>query len=135
LSEKGVADALGMMAQSYWELEHEDEQAFLVATLDVLSKLGRLLKREPRLLLFGPEAQSWRQSITFKDIAARLKKHIEDAGGTPEDFSERVGWDVTHVLTDPEFLRSCNIEALYRLMKGLGLDWVSGLPTLSSTND
>jgi transcriptional regulator with XRE-family HTH domain len=69
LTDTQVARRLNMTIDSYSDLEHHDDEAFTVASLDDLAALGRILNVEPRVLLLGPEAKASRKlshSMTFQ---------------------------------------------------------------------
>jgi len=130
LTESEVAGFLKTTIHSYWDLDHYDDEAFKVASLEQLAALGRILKVEPRRLLLGPETEGVKQTVTFGDIAVRLAERISRGGNDAEECGDSIGWNVTSVLTNPQALAAYDVEALYDICKALGLDWVAALPTL-----
>jgi hypothetical protein len=120
-----------MTIDSYWDLEHHDDEAFTAASLKDLSALGGILGIEVRQLLLGPEAAKVSGTVVCRDISARLAERIARDGTTAEQLGDGIGWDVKPLLRDPRTLWGYNVQALYDLSKALGLDWVAALPTLS----
>ena len=134
---RGVTDAqvarrLNMTIHSYWDLEHHNDEAFTVASLEKLTALGQILGVEPRSLLLGSEAKDVIQTVTFGDISARLAERIAQEATTVEQFGDTIGWDVRPIVTDSQALWGYDVEGLYNICKALGLDWVAALPGLST---
>ena len=133
LSEREVAQRLDVTIDSYWDLEHHDDEAFTAISLARLTALGGVLGVEPRELLLGPDAKRIDRTITFSRIAARLAEQIRHGRGTAKQLSDRIGWDIEAVLIDPQALQEFNVEALYTICTALGLDWVAALPSRPAT--
>jgi transcriptional regulator with XRE-family HTH domain len=128
LSDTEVALRLGLTVSAYWDLERRDDEAFESISLRDLAALGRILMVQPRVLLFGSEADRLKQSITEGEITARLAEKMLERGQTIEQFGDAIGWDIKELLVDPKTLWSFNVEGLYDLCKPIGVDWVSALP-------
>ena len=130
LSENEVATSVGITAGSYWDLEHNDDEAYNVATLRQLRELGQVLNVEPSVLLLGDAAGEATPAVTPPEISARLRDRMEDARITADQLGDSLGWNIQPLLADPEALWDYDVEALYTICKGVGLDWVSALPQL-----
>lgn len=132
LTDTDVAGRLTMTIHSYWDLEHHDDEAFTVASLECLTALGHILRVEPRSLLLGSEEKGVTQTITFSDISERLAERLAQEGANVEQLGDTIGWDVRPILANSQALRGYDVEALYNICKALGLDWVAALPSLST---
>lgn len=127
-NESEIARRLGASVDSYCDLETYDDEAFTVSTLRNLVTLGRILSVEPKLLLFGAEADRIDRTVTFGDIAQHLAQRMADRGLTVEQLGSEIGFDVERLLVSPEALWDYTVEGLYAICKSLELDWVAVLP-------
>jgi hypothetical protein len=48
-------------------------------------------------------------------------------GLTIDELGDRVGWDLTPIMADPEAVDQLNLSGLSDVCTAIGLDWVSAL--------
>jgi len=130
LSEKEVAHRLGIGLDSYWDLEFHDDEIFTVVSLKTLEQLGRVLQVEPRVLLLGPEAERFQETVTFAEISTRLANQLTERGLTADQLGDIIGWDIVKILRDPNALWDYYVDTLFDISKSLGICWIDAVPML-----
>ena len=68
-------------------------------------------------------------------LVDRLRQRLSQEGITADAFSDRVGWDITAALSDPESAwHDWNIDCLRDVSTELGVEWLGILsdPTTST---
>jgi hypothetical protein len=94
-----------------------------------MATLGEIAGLEPRVLLLGDQGAAVRTTVTFEEIATRLRDRVLRDRTPVADPGEAIGWDIASVLSDPEALWLFNVEALYDICKAIQIDWVAALPS------
>jgi transcriptional regulator with XRE-family HTH domain len=102
LSETTLAQRLGITVDSYEDLEHDDSEAYTVATLRQLETLGRVVGVEPSVLLLGMDVAGSTSTVTFAEITAKLAERMTETGMTAKQLGDEIGWHIEKVLADPE---------------------------------
>lgn len=122
-----VAKLVGITSSSYYDAEGRDDEVFTVLSLAQIVRLGRLLSVAPGELLFGPSGPE-RQEISFAEIVERLGEKLEASGLSAEEFGEKIGWDVSNVLSRSDALWEFNLVGLRDVCNAIDVDWVTALP-------
>ena len=131
LSEKQVAEALQLPIAWYCDVEAYPWEVFSTVSLSRLQLLGRVLRLEPREILVGDPDGSPTGTIAFKELSAAVARKMAERSLDVQAASERVGWELSEVLGDPEKFWDFNIEGLRDVCGFAEIDWlavVAGLP-------
>ncbi len=128
LDQSDIAGRLGCSVASYGDLEAYDDEAFTVPSLRDFVRLAEIVSVEPSVLLLGAEAHGIQRTFTFTDIAERVARRVTDSGVTVAELGDQIGFDVQPLLNSSEALWDYDVEALYRICKTVGIDWVAALP-------
>lgn len=123
LDAEGLADQIGVTADWYLNLENEEDELEASLDLSQILKLSQLLGVSMAFLLTGDPTDASGPPLSFRDLAQGVRRHLEHSGSV-EALEEKIGWDLSAFLKDPEadgwdqrvpFLRDVCGE--------VGLDW------------
>jgi DNA-binding XRE family transcriptional regulator len=127
LTQAEVADRLGIQVSEYWDIEFHDDETFLCFSLAELRLLATILKTPLEVLLFGSDFKGSTSGTSPSMIAERLRAVAVSEGLTIDELGDRVGWDLTPIMADPEAVDQLNLSGLSDVCAAIGLDWVSAL--------
>jgi hypothetical protein len=129
LTEKQLAERLGISLPAYCDLESYDDEAFTCLSLGQLRDLGVALGVPARQLLAPDGAGMSLLSFPMAALLDRVRVEIAQSGLTVEEFGERVGWDIASALAHPESAWTdwC-VDGLQDICSAVGVDWLSVLP-------
>ena len=129
LSEKALAERLGITVPAYQDLESDDSEAFMCVSLSQLHELGSALRVPPRQLLAPEGLVPPEQTVSMGELVARVQAMMAAEGVTADQFGERVGWDVSSALADPASAWvEWNPDGLRDICAAVGVDWLAVLP-------
>ena len=117
-----------MPLQAYQDLERYDDEAFTSVSLLTLARVGQALAIAPSEMLLGETSKGLRQTVAFDMVAKRLVEVMETDRITVDEYGQRIGWDVRDIVSNPNGLWNCNVDALYHICAAIGIDWVAVLP-------
>ena len=124
-----VAHQLGMSAAAYDDLEANDDDAFMSISLGQLCSLGQLLNISPRTLIAPEGATLNPERISFVELVDRMRQYMRVHSLSVEQFEDRVGWEVSGPLQNPETAwKDWNLDGLQDICALLGVDWLLALP-------
>jgi transcriptional regulator with XRE-family HTH domain len=122
LDPEGVADQIGISASWYEDLEREPGELENSLDLAQLRKLAVLLRVGMGFLLTGSIVPEGTPSLSFQDVARKVRAHLEHAG--MEELEARTGWDLGAFLKRPASEGWEQRVPFFRDLCGeLGLDW------------
>jgi len=126
LSHVDVAARWGEPVSMYWDLEFHDDEAFTVVSVKELQRLAVVLGTSVAALLFGEEPLEL-SAAGYSEIVARLRARLAEEKVSVEELSDRVGWELGPLLTDPDALGDLPICAVRSVCQAAGIDWVAPL--------
>ena len=125
LDERTMAERVGINLPSYFDLESYDDEIFTCLTLEEVTRLARALGITVRSLIASDPVGS-PGAISMRDLVERVRQRVADQGITADALFERVGWDISPALDDPESAwRDWNIDCLRDVCAEIGVDWQS----------
>lgn len=127
LTAEDLAERGGLPAAWYRDLEHDADEAYANLSLAHLSWLAHMLEVRPQELIL-PHDERVETDVTFDALSEALTRLYEARGGTLEDFSLYIGWDMADVLIDPEMFWNFNVDGLQDCSRAVGLDWRRAIP-------
>ncbi len=128
LSANDVAERVGLSVQSYWDLETNDDEAFMAVSLREIVLLSRVLRVSPCDLVDPENSLPPDAKVSYANLVAAIRAQMEVDGVDAEVWGTRVGWDVTGVIADAERVGDLNLDALHDICCALGIDWRAVLP-------
>jgi transcriptional regulator with XRE-family HTH domain len=128
LDEHSVAELIGITSPWYYDLEAFEDDLAMTLSLERLCHLAEVVKADPLALLIGDRANSIERSIQFGDVVQHLAAQMAAADLDEERFGDRVGWDLTKILGDPQELWELNSDGFIDVAKGAGVEWTSAFP-------
>jgi hypothetical protein len=130
LTPQEVANQMGLAANWYVDLETYPEEVFSTVSLAHLKLLGQALQLEPATILTGEAAASSTVPLAFPDVARGLRQKMDAEALDAESFGDRVGWNLTRVLADPQELWNFNVTGFRDVCAAASVDWLAALPRL-----
>jgi transcriptional regulator with XRE-family HTH domain len=131
LDEHMVAKQTGINSPWYYDLEASENELAMTLSLEKLCQLARVVRVDPLVLLIGDRAKSIERSIQFGDVVQRLADQMAATGLDVDQFGERVGWNVTKILADPQELWELNTDGFRDVAKAAGVEWTAAFPRSS----
>ena len=128
LGQDAVAKLIGITLPWYFDLEAYENELSATLSLATLCQLAQIVRTDPLVLLIGDRANSVDRTIQFGDLVQRLTEQMKAAGLDVEEFGERVGWDLTKILRDPQELWEFNTEGLVDVASAVGVEWTLAFP-------
>jgi transcriptional regulator with XRE-family HTH domain len=128
LSWAAVAEHLGETPSNVQDPELYDDELCSVMSVGAIGRLAEKLGLTVDELLFGIPSEPSAPRISFSDIAAGLSRLLESEKVSAEELSDRIGWDIRRVLTEPDLMGEYPLDCLRRVCRTIGIDWVSALP-------
>jgi hypothetical protein len=124
LDERTIAERLGMSLPAYCDLERFDDELVTCLSLDQVRRLAQVLRLSiPALLGHDADAAGSSSPMSMVEVIDRVRQRLVQAGISVEGFSDRVGWDVTAALNDPDSAwHDWNIDCLRDLCAEMGID-------------
>jgi hypothetical protein len=109
--------------------ESFDDELFTCLSLEEVVKLAQVLGVSPLSLVAGDDsAHGVTGEMPLRDVISRVREHIVLHALTPVAFSDRVGWDISEALLDPDSAwHSWNLDWLYDVCAELKIDWMAVL--------
>jgi len=114
-SREQMAALLGIIIESYWDLEAHDNEVLMCLSIHQLVLLCRTLNVPPSRL-FAEEHREPREAISLAGLGAKIQSHIKAQQMALSEFGDRVGWDVEKMLDRPE--ERFNVYALRDVCRG-----------------
>jgi transcriptional regulator with XRE-family HTH domain len=129
LDPQTVSEVLGISLPAYFDLEAFDDELFTCLSLEELIKLAQVLGATPLSLVAGDNrAHEVTAEMSLTEVISRIPEYIRLHGLTAAAFSERVGWDISEALLDPESAwHSWNLDWLYDVCAELQIEWMAVL--------
>jgi transcriptional regulator with XRE-family HTH domain len=118
-----AADRLQLSVASYYDLEHDDDEAFMTISLTTLIELGRTLGVPVRQLVDDQNPTAAARPVTYDELASRVRAQIEAEGIVPDAWGQKVGWEVSALLADPGRIADLNLDGLADICSAVGVDW------------
>jgi len=134
LDERTMAERIGISLPAYFDLEMHNDEVFTCLSLDQVRRLARTLGVSI-VSLVADDPDAMRSALSMSHLVERLRQRLSQEGITADAFSDRVGWDITAALSDPESAwHDWNIDCLRDVSTELGVEWLGILsdPTTST---
>jgi transcriptional regulator with XRE-family HTH domain len=126
LDPQTVSEALGITLPAYFDLEAFDDELFTCLSLEELTKLAQVLGVSPLSLVAGGDrANEVTGEMPLTEVISRIREYIRVHGLTAVAFSDRVGWDISEALLDPDTAwHRWNLDWLYDVCAELKIEWM-----------
>lgn len=128
LDQHAAARLIGIDSPWYYDLEEYEDEIVSTLSLEKLCHLAHVLSTDPLVLLVGDRAKTIDRTLQFEEIVQRLADEMSLAGLDVKACSERVGWNLTKILADPQELWNLNTGGFVDVTKAAGVEWTSALP-------
>ena len=124
LSTENAAKKIGLSIAGYEDLEAYDDEVFTVISLFQLRLLSEMFSIKPMLLVQHSEAQDIEKKISDQELIKMINEKINENAETVEEFSERVGWDVSTAINDSDNIwKDWNLDGLQDICNAVGVNW------------
>jgi ribosomal-protein-alanine N-acetyltransferase len=123
LEPEQVANATGLNKPWIYCLESHDDEVVGNISIRVLAVLAGTVGTTPLALIDGSLAATVVHRRSPEALAALIERRIELEGLTAEHWGERIGWDISPFLADPQHLWEYPLDMLQALCSDLGVDW------------
>jgi len=127
LSEDAVAEAAALPVGWYRDHELFENELTDNVSLASLQIIGGTLRVSPAEIFGYPPVAS-EERVYFDDLSASLRLYLERFDLNVVEASERIGWDLSNVITDSSEFWNFNVCGLQDVCSALALDWVKALP-------
>jgi len=129
LDPQTVSEALGITLPAYFDLESFDDELFTCLSLEEVMKLAQVLGVSPLSLVAGDEiAHRVTGEMSLTDLINRVREYIRLHSLTPAAFSDRVGWDMSPALLEPDRAwHSWSLDWLHDVCAELKIEWMAVL--------
>lgn len=126
-----VASLVGIPFPSYVDLEMHENELFDAISLRQLASLGNALNfKVPEL--FKNESALTGDSITFTQLADKIRRFVISHSISIQEFEDRAGWGVEKALEQPEEFLNLNLTGLKDICRELQVNWLSVLNALET---
>ena len=122
MTEKEVAARASLPVAWYRDLENDPSEIWSNVSLDSLYRLCEALGLTLRGILDVEDTVTV-PFISPSELAAMIQHRIGIEGTDPDTWGDRVGWDVTPIITDPKNSERYTLDALRDICGALDLDW------------
>src|SRR6185369_913753 len=93
-----LAESVGLEPMAYYDLEHDDDEAFTAVSLAQICAVARALRLSPPSLLAPSPTSPTGATISLQEVVQGICGRMTADRLTPAAFSDLVGWDVSEVL-------------------------------------
>ena len=128
LDEHAVAELIGITSPWYYDLESYEDELATTLSIETLCRLAEVVKVDPLALLIGDRASTIERSIQFGEVVQQLAVQMAAADLDVEQFGDRVGWDLTKILADPQELWELDADGFIDVANGAGVEWTLAFP-------
>jgi transcriptional regulator with XRE-family HTH domain len=119
-----VARSAGLNKPTYiFHVEADDDEVRGNISLRALKSIARALGTTPLQILEGADAVAASSRRSSASVAELVKARIDAEHLTVGGYGDRIGWNVSPILDDPERLWDYPFDMLHALCGELGLDW------------
>lgn len=118
-----LARKLEIASQWYFDLEGERETWADEISISGLRQLSRELDVSPSTLMNADE----KIVATPEEFVILIKNQLLIEAVTAADLSQRVGWDVERLISDPSNVGKLNAVGFREICAALNLDWLRTL--------
>jgi transcriptional regulator with XRE-family HTH domain len=130
LTKVDVAKRIGISDQWVYDLETYDDDLPSTLSLQQVCDLAAVLSQPSRDLVCGSDLPATDDTTTAAQVAAAINAHLSKNDLDPDNFGERVGWDVRSVIQEPNKLwADWNLDCLRDVCGEVGIDWRTVLPS------
>ena len=126
LTEPEVAEAAALSDAEYADLESYDDEAFTCISLRQLCRLAQVLTVRPEDIVAAEQGME-HEAVSPTSLVSALKARMVATQESTEGFSERVGWAVEELLSDPRRIWEWNVDGLHDLCREIGVQWLGVL--------
>jgi hypothetical protein len=119
-----MAERLGIGLPAYCDLERFDDELVTCLSLDQVRRLAQVL-RVPIAALIADEADAAASgpAMSITELIDRIRRRLTQEGISVDAFLDRVGWDITAAVTDPDSAwRDWNIDCLRDVCAEMAID-------------
>ena len=128
LSAEEVAKIIDLGIHAYDDLESYDDEVFNCISLKQLRNLSELLSVRAIDLVVIDQSKINETSLTAQELIECIKNTILENSESVDDFSDRVGWDVTSALNNAENVwKDWNLDGLRDICEAVGVNWIDVL--------
>ena len=121
-----LAASCGISPSSYHDLEAFSDDLYMSMSLSELAALCRAIGIK-MTDLFAEGLEVGKQ-MTFSELAARVKAHIEENHQSLDEFENSAGWEIAAFLQIPDAAWDWNIDCLRDVCKACRVNWTLLLP-------
>jgi hypothetical protein len=119
-----MAERLGISLPAYYDLESFDDELVTCLSLDQVKRLAQVLQVSVAALL-GQNADATADSpaVSMAELMDWIRQRVVREGSSIDAFSDRVGWDITAAMTNPDSgWRDWNIDCLRDVCADMGIE-------------
>jgi hypothetical protein len=131
LDERAMAERLGIGLPAYCDLERFDDELATCLSLDQVRRLAQVLRLSiAALIAADADATASGPAMSMTELIDRIRQRLVQEGLNVEAFSDRVGWDITAAMTNPDSAwRDWNIDCLRDVCAEMEIDSLRVLST------
>jgi hypothetical protein len=121
-----MAERLVISLPAYFDLESFDDELVTCLSLEQVRSLATVLHLSIAALLADEtNAIASGPAMSMAELVDRIGQRLVQEGISVDAFSDRVGWDVTAALNDPDSAwRDWNIDCLRDVCAEIEIDWL-----------
>jgi transcriptional regulator with XRE-family HTH domain len=129
LSERQFAQRFGSDGYLCPDLETHNGEIFECESVTDLIRIASILGTSVSVILLGEEPAVPLPDTPPEQVAHRLRERIQTEGSTADQLGDALGWRIEPVLEDPAALLTYNLDGLYDICSGVGVDWLAVVAT------
>jgi hypothetical protein len=121
-----MAEQLRISLPAYHDLESFDDELATCLSLEQVRSLAEMLRLPVTALIADhPNATASGAAMSMTELIDRIRRRLVQEGISVDAFSDRIGWDVTAALNDPDSAwRDWNIDCLNDVCAEIEIDWL-----------
>lgn len=126
-----LANAMDISLESYHDLEHHDDEIYVVLSLRELTQLARTIGIRPiDIFIDEPSQADSHPRRDFESLARAVTQLLASRGQPLDAFEDEIGWGIGAFLQGPQAALEWNITCLRGVCDAVGCDWLELLSDL-----
>ena len=129
VSERELAQRFGSDGYLCPDLEIHNGEIFQCESVADLIRIASILGTSVSVILFGEEPPFPLPDTPPEQVSQNLRERIQKEASTAEQLGDALGWRIEPVLEDSAALLTYNLDGLYDICSGAGVDWLAVVAT------
>ena len=121
-----LTSVAGINVESYYDLEMNPGELDNGASVRSVALIARELGVKPSVL-YGDVSEG---SVSLRDLASLIRRHLDHSGEPLADFGNRVGYAVDAALANPDEFGDFNADGLRAVSAAVHVNWCDVLDHL-----